>query len=362
MYITVFLLTLYFVFLMYSLIPPLSSKTQSGEEMLEGLTILVPFFNESDHLPHLIQSLAKAEFTFPVEFLFVDDHSDDDSVSIVQQFGQAQLVSSIVKGKKHAINQGVKYAKYSWILTLDADVQISTEFVSVLQNLKLDGAKLFLFSLMPIRRKGWIAAFFDLEFIALQAIGINRAQKGQPLLANGACLLFEREAFAKVERTRSDYHISSGDDIFGMFAIANQFGNKAVKVASVLPLVSVSFPLGLKALFLQRTRWISKTIDVPDMKYVAVAFLIGIIHLIPLGTFVALIYGITWPAVVLLLGVKFTAEWIFFALVAKWYRRRDLLLFLPLVQLLYPIYTFALIFSGVYQKLQFKKRQLHAAG
>jgi hypothetical protein len=33
-----------------------------------------------------------------------------------------------------------------------------------------------------------------------------------------------------------------------------------------------------------------------------------------------------------------------------------------LTQLVYPIYTFTLIVSGVYQKLHFKKSQLNAAG
>jgi hypothetical protein len=221
---------------------------------------------------------------------------------------------------------------------------------------------MFLFSLSPIRRKGIIAAFFDLEFIALQAIGIGMAQRRKPILSNGACLLFEKVAFSEADQNRQDYHIPSGDDIFGMFAIADLFGKSAVKVGSVEPLVTVSFPEKMRTLFNQRSRWIAKTLDVPDLKYKLLAFLMGVIHLTPLGVLGALLYGLTWPNALSLLFIKWVGEWIFFWICTRNYGRRDLLLFLPLSQLLYPIYTFALIVSGVHQKLQFKKTKLNAAG
>jgi cellulose synthase/poly-beta-1,6-N-acetylglucosamine synthase-like glycosyltransferase len=272
------------------------------------------------------------------------------------------MISSDREGKKFAIRKGVESAKYPWVLTLDADVRITSELVACIEALDVCQAKMFLFPLSPIRRKGMAAAFFDLEFIALQSIGAGLAQKGNPMLSNGACLLFEKAAFAEADQNRQDYHIPSGDDIFGMFAIADLFGKNAVKVASVEPLVTVSFPEKMTTLFNQRSRWISKTLDVPDLKYKLLAFLMGFIHMMPLGVLVCLFYGLNWPDALSLLFIKWAGEWIFFWVATRNYGRRDLLLFLPLSQLLHPIYTFALIVSGVYQKLQFKKTKLNAAG
>jgi glycosyltransferase involved in cell wall biosynthesis len=362
MYILVLVLSLYFVFLLYSLAPTSVDDSSGSYLGIEELSILIPFRDEAENLPQLISSLEAVKFSFPVEFIFVDDHSRDESVLIVESFDQARSITSVQEGKKFAIQKGIENAKYKWVLTLDADVKITQKLVSSLEPIDVSQAKMFLFALSPQRRRGFVSAFFDLEFIALQAIGIGMAQKGKPILSNGACLLFEKEAFIEADKRRRDYHILSGDDVFGMFAIADQFGTKAIEVASADPLVSVSFPSKLKALFNQRSRWISKTLDVPDAKYKVLAFLMGLIHLLPLGVIIALLFGLNWPDAISLLFIKWLGEWIFFWIVAKNYQRRDLLLFLPLTQLVYPIYTFALIVSGVYQKLHFKKSQLNAAG
>lgn len=361
MYILVLLLTAYFVFLIYSLVPPLESETSNNFNTLDGLTVLIPFRDEEENLPRLIESLETADFSFPVEFIFIDDHSEDGSALIVQDFEKASLIPSGQAGKKFAIKEGIKKANYPWILTLDADVRVSSDFISALDGLNLAEAKMFLFALSPTRRKGIAAAFFDLEFIALQAIGIGMAQKGKPILSNGACLLFQKEAFEEADQKREDYHIPTGDDIFGMFAIAREFGVKSIQVASSEPLVSVSFPQKVRALFDQRVRWISKTIDVPDTRYKTLAFLMGIIHLLPLTVVVSLTLGLSWPDAVSLLFIKWAGEWIFFWSTTKSYNRKDLLLSVPVSQILYPIYTFALIVSGIYQKFQFKKSTLNAA-
>ncbi|MCZ4408059.1 glycosyltransferase [Cryomorphaceae bacterium 1068] len=358
----VFLLSLYFIFLLYSLAPAPDMETSQVPKEIEGLSILIPFRDEANNLPQLLESLKAVNFSFPVQFLFINDHSQDESVSIVEKFEGARIISSDREGKKFAIQKGVESASYPWVLTLDADVKITPELSRALDVLDVRQGKMFLFSLSPTRRGRMVAAFFDLEFIALQAIGIGMAQKGNPILSNGACLLFLKDAFSKANTKRQDYHIPSGDDIFGMFAIAEVFGKEAVKVASVEPLVTVSFPEKLIELLSQRSRWISKTLDVPDVKYKFLAFLMGIIHLTPLFVLIALLLGLRWPDALAILFIKWLGEWIFFWIVSKNYQRRDLLLYLPLSQLLYPIYTFALIALGVYRKLQFKKSQLNAAG
>lgn len=362
MYILVVMLSLYLVFLLYALAPAADDVADGVPKEIEGLSIVVPFRNEAKNLPELISSLEDVNFTLPVEFIFINDHSRDNSVSIVENFNQSRMDSTETEGKKFAIRKGVEIARYEWVLTLDADVSVTQDLVSTLQALDVSKAKMFLFALSPQRRPGAASAFFDLEFIALQAIGIGMAQKGNPILSNGACLLFQKKAFAEADNARSDYHIPTGDDIFGMFALAKLHGKKAIQVAAAYPMVSVSFPEKMAALFHQRSRWISKTLDVHDFKYRVLAFWMGFIHLTPIGVFLALFFGLSPADAFSLLFVKWTGEWIFFLVTTKNYQRRDLLLFLPLSQLLYPIYTFALIISGVGKKLHFRKSQLNAAG
>jgi len=358
MYLLVFLLSLYFIFLIYSLAPPIATESEQTTRSIEGLSILVPFKNEEENLSRLIDSFQIIDFHFPYEIIFIDDHSTDKSLSFLGDF---QTISCDSEGKKFAIRKGVAAAKYPWILTLDADVIISKELIALIQACNVSRAKMMLFSLSPTRRKGLIPAFFDLEFLALQGIGIGLAEKGKPILSNGACLLFEKEAFGMADLTRTDYHIPSGDDIFGMYAIAEQYGSHTIKVASTYPAVKVDFPTSLSNLFSQRVRWIAKTVDVPEAKYQALAVFMGFIHLLPLGIFISLLSGGSKIDAVSLLFIKWVGEWILFFLITKQYRRRDLLYFLPIAQLLYPFYTFALIVSGIFQKFQYKKSPLNAA-
>ncbi|HKK40197.1 MAG TPA: glycosyltransferase [Cryomorphaceae bacterium] len=362
MYILVLVLSLYFFFLLYALAPAADHEVGGVPKEIDGLSIVVPFRNEAKNLPELISSLEDVNFAFPVEFIFINDQSQDNSVSIVDSFNQSRIISTNREGKKFAILKGLDVANYQWALTLDADVKITQDFVFALQALDVSHAKMFLFALSPQHRPGPVSAFFDLEFIALQSIGIGMAQKENPILSNGACLLFEKKAFAEANRERTDYHIPTGDDIFGMFAIADLYGSHAIEVAAAYPLVSVSFPEKMTTLFQQRSRWISKTLDVPDGKYRVLAFMMGLIHLMPLAVFLALFFGLNRVDAVSLLFIKWSGEWIFFWVATRNFQRRDLLLFLPLSQLLYPIYTFALIVSGVRKKILFRKSELNAAG
>lgn len=362
MYILVILLTLYFMFLLYSLAPAPPAEGERSINTLKGLSVLIPFRNEEKNLPELLASFENFKsLPFPYEIIFIDDHSTDQSETTIGRSENFRFIRSDKKGKKFAIQKGVKAVQHPWILTLDADILINRTLASLLETTDVSQAKMLLFTLRPVRRKGFIAAFFDLEFLALQGIGIGLADKGHPVLSNGACLLFEKKAFLEVDEKRTDYHIASGDDIFGMNAIAEKYGSQSIKVASTYPAVDVSFPDAFLDLFSQRSRWIAKTMDVPNEKYQILAICMGFVHLLPLGVLISLSLGGNWIDAVSLLFIKWVGEWILFVIVTKHYERRDLLFYLPFAQLLYPFYTFALIVSGMLKKIQFKKSPLNAA-
>ncbi|MGB6036182.1 MAG: glycosyltransferase, partial [Cryomorphaceae bacterium] len=107
MYILVLLLSLYFIFLLYSLAPVAHDRGNQVPQEVEGLSILIPFRDEARNLPQLLASLDSVSFPFPFEILFINDHSQDESVSIVDKFEGARMISSDREGKKFAIRKGV---------------------------------------------------------------------------------------------------------------------------------------------------------------------------------------------------------------------------------------------------------------
>jgi len=332
--------------------------------MLRGLSVVVPFRNEADNLPRLIDSInnAKTRLDLAVEFIFVNDHSTDHSKQCVDNAINSILITSRGNGKKAALKDGVLAAKYEWILTLDADVVLPQSFFNELSILPLNNLKMLILPVRPKRRRGMVPAFFDLEFLALQGVGLGMADKGMPLLSSGACLLFEKLAFQKVNDRRADYQIRSGDDIFNMFAVAHEYGEDSIGVGLSVTPVQTAFPKGLTQLFRQRSRWISKTTEVPNFRYKFTAFSMAAIHLLPLVLALAFFVDILPLHIVLsLLAIKWGGEWIFFWYFTRAFDRNELIYFIPIAQLVYPFYIFALIVGGLVDRLRYRKPNWDAA-
>jgi cellulose synthase/poly-beta-1,6-N-acetylglucosamine synthase-like glycosyltransferase len=363
MYFLVLICSLYFAFLLYLLVPSFKQKREHKARTLDGLSIVIPFRNEAFFLPRLVDSIDRLNRgDLSVEFIFVNDHSTDLSEQCVKGVASSFVITSSGSGKKAAILEGLLRAKNDWILTIDADVTLPETFLKEMSVLPLDNLKMLVLPIQPTQRRGVVPAFFDLEFIALQGVGLGMADKGMPLLSNGACLLFERKAFLDVNDSREDYQIKSGDDIFSMFAIADQYGDRSVGAGLSLTPVQSAFPNGLVKLFEQRTRWISKTTYVKNLRYKIIAFGMAVMHLLPLALACALFAGIlSIPVVLGLLAIKWSGEWIFFWYLTRSFKRVELIFYVPIAQLLYPFYIFALIVSALVERRRQTKPTWDAA-
>ena len=88
------------------------------------LIIQIPCFNEADHLPDALAALPRAVDGFDVvEYLVVDDGSNDDTVAVARRHGVHHIV-------RHAENRGLAAAYMTGIavcLALEADVIVGTD-------------------------------------------------------------------------------------------------------------------------------------------------------------------------------------------------------------------------------------------
>lgn len=98
------------------------------------ISVVIPFFNEKESLPHLYERLKS---TFPdqdVEFIFVDDGSTDGGFELVEKFAKEDKRVKGLSfrrnfGKSAALSAGFKKAKGDILVTLDADLQDHPEEV-----------------------------------------------------------------------------------------------------------------------------------------------------------------------------------------------------------------------------------------
>lgn len=93
------------------------------------LSVVVPVYNERDNLLPLITEITTTlRGTTGFEILYVDDHSEDDSLQALLEVRASVPELRIVRhlqrcGQSTAISNGVRAARGSWIITLDGDGQ-----------------------------------------------------------------------------------------------------------------------------------------------------------------------------------------------------------------------------------------------
>ena len=94
------------------------------------ISIVVPLFNEEESLVELHQQLSKAVCSLekPIEFLFIDDGSTDNSMQVLNELHNKDPQVRVVQfrrnyGKSAALALGFKEARGEFIVTLDADLQ-----------------------------------------------------------------------------------------------------------------------------------------------------------------------------------------------------------------------------------------------
>lgn len=93
------------------------------------LSVVVPVFNERDNVAPLVHEITAAlRGRIDFEIVYVDDHSRDDTLQVLQALKsdvhELRVVHHVTQsGQSTAIRTGVKAARGAWIATLDGDGQ-----------------------------------------------------------------------------------------------------------------------------------------------------------------------------------------------------------------------------------------------
>lgn len=110
------------------------------------LSIIIPFLNEEESLPELIEWIERVvqKNGYQYEVILIDDGSTDDSWKKVCEARQKNPHIKGIKlqrnyGKSAALNEGFKAAQGDFVMTMDADLQDSPEEIPELMQMIRDG-------------------------------------------------------------------------------------------------------------------------------------------------------------------------------------------------------------------------------
>ena len=102
--------------------------------MKKDLSIILPIYNEEKRLRKSLEQIYKFQkenILFSLEFIIVNDGSNDKSDYILKKFLKKKKISNLKylkikknKGKGYALKLGVKKSKKKWILTSDIDLSV----------------------------------------------------------------------------------------------------------------------------------------------------------------------------------------------------------------------------------------------
>jgi glycosyltransferase involved in cell wall biosynthesis len=323
---------------------------------IPNLSVVIPFRNEIHNLPTLLSSLKQLPISIHVHW--INDHSHDGGDAWIAAHLPAnhRLIQNLGEGKKQALQTGIQSIPDDhWILTLDADVQLSEDWWKTIQSHFNPNHAMIVF---PIKMKGgksWVEKFQCMEFDFFQSITAGSILRQRAQLSNGAHLAFQKKYFIMAEGYQGHQHISSGDDQFLLAA----FRKKGLNIGwgeIPTPVIGITPLSDWHSLLSQRVRWAGKStaLQMSDMKLLAfnTALSNTIVIYAYLNLFLFPYDAFSFMHMVIIL-VKWVAEWAVFRPVSlnKWFIT---LLFL----IIYPIWVFAVGLSVLFLKQEWKGRPL----
>ena len=315
-----------------------SAYDTSEQRPSTKVTVLIPFKNEQAHLTQLVASL-KAQ-TYPdsfVNYLFINDHSNDNGEQLIDGF---TVIPSVGQGKKSALKTGLKHAKGELVVTLDADGLVCEHWLTTIVSFyQKERSDLIICPVNILPAKSLWDKFQAIEFQSLVASAGGAALGGMPIMCNGANLAFKQSLVDTDEDIFNDAYVS-GDDMFLLeFAKANK---KTISYLKSEEAMVSTAPVRWAAFWKQRSRWTSKAGGYSD----TMIRLVGLVVLLSNLSLLMLPF-VSWPIFFLALVAKGGVDLLLLLISARFFATLKYLWLYPFLVLFYPFYVFVAVVRGL---------------
>lgn len=139
------------------------------------ISIIIPFLNEEDNVPHLVGSLSEysRSCSSSLEFVFVDDGSTDDSVNRFRsELAGADFHYQIISlsknyGSHAALRAGISQCKGQFTGFLYADLQDPVELIEQLHDGLKDGKNNIVWGTRKTDKRGFLESLFSRSYAYL---------------------------------------------------------------------------------------------------------------------------------------------------------------------------------------------------
>lgn len=325
------------------------------------VSILIAARNEEEKIGFTITDILSQ--TYPshlLEVIIVDDHSTDNTASIILTYRDKGVKLIKLKEdeplnsyKKKAITEALNIATGELIITTDADCRMNANWVATIVNYyEANQFKLISSPVAYFDEKNWFEDIQTLEFLYLIGLGASTIGNKMPSTCNGANLAYRKDIFIELNGFHGIDDLASGDDELFLHKVAAKYPAGIGFCKNHDAIVYTHAKTNLSEFISQRKRWASKSTRYKNKAVVALGVSIWLFNV---SILVNLLLGIFNPAYLIVAAIallfKFLVEIYFLIPMTKFAGRVKLLYYLPIltfVHILYFIYIGLAGNSGKY--------------
>lgn len=321
------------------------------------VSIIIPARNEAERIGDCIASILKQNYPAALlEVIVVDDHSEDNTVQVVNNFRNKQVrcislaawlkeKEGVVAYKKEAIAAGIANSSGQLIVTTDADCTMGPNWLrQIVGKYEVYKSVMIVAPVDFNKDNSFLDAFQSLDFMSMQGITAATHELKMGNMCNGANLAFTRAAYDAVGGYKDIDHMASGDDYLLMMKMQKAFPGRIDYLKSQEAIVSTPPQPDLKSFLQQRIRWASKSGKYDDK---IMTLVLTFVYLFNLSLLVlAIMCFFNYTAILLsgaMLLIKIVAEMIYLFPVARFFGKAKQLLYFPFLQ---PFHVAYIVFAG----------------
>jgi len=332
-------------------------------------SIVVPFRNEANNLPILLNSLVSIKYVKSLyEIILVNDYSSDNYLSIIQNFAQQNptiqitLINSKRKSnspKKDAINTAIEIAQFEWIITTDADCEVPITWLQLFNQFIEEKAPLFISAPVKFKEQSSLLFHFqNLNFISLIGSTIGGFGIDKPFMCNGANLCYNKGAFIKVKGFEGNYEIASGDDVFLLEKMKIAYPAKICFLKSKDSIVITTAENDFISFLNQQIRWASKSTSYKSNFTKFVGLLVLTINLLLILLFFSAIFNpYLWKLFFMIFIQKLTIDFLLILKTSTYLNSTKSLKYIVITCILYPFFTVITGSLSLYKSYDWKDRK-----
>jgi glycosyltransferase involved in cell wall biosynthesis len=324
-------------------------------------SIIVPFRNEAENLPVLLDSLSKLNYPMELfEVILVDDESEEEFKVQRLKYNVSVIKNVRVSNspKKDAIVSAMQIVNTDWIITTDADCVVNTNWLLTLNNyIQLHDVSMIAGAVTYNCKNSFLHHFQQLDLASLQGATIGSFGLKKGFMCNGANFAYTKNLFQVLNGFNGNDKIASGDDVFLLQKAVAQFPEKVHYVKCENNIVATKPLNDWKSLFYQRVRWASKTSSYQSRfgKGLGVLVFMGNLSLI-LGFILSVLGLFSFLNILLLFILKFAVDTVLIYKSQLFLTKTKIRYLIP-SSLLYPFFSVSVALYSLFGKYEWKGRK-----